>query len=402
MNRVAVLGATGSIGTSTLDVIARHPDRYQVQALAAHRDVDGLARLCARFRPRIAAIADSSCAAALSTALRSQGQQDIEVLAGADALEQSATANDVDTVVAAIVGAAGLSSTLAAARAGKRILLANKESVVMAGALLLEAAEQGNATIIPLDSEHNAIFQCLPSGYRRTPDASGVRRIVLTASGGPFRGFTRAQLAAVTAEQAVKHPRWQMGRKISVDSASLMNKGLEVIEAHWLFGLPADRIDVVVHPESLVHSLVEYADGSLLAQLGPADMRTPIAQALAWPDRIDSGVQRLDLLSVGALHFEAPDRGNFRCLDLAYAALRSGNAAATVLNAANEVAVDAFLTGGLSFLGIPGVIESTMAAVVQSDISTLSAVLALDGEARRVASLEITRWQLRTSGSGDE
>ncbi len=402
MNRVAVLGATGSIGTSTLDVIARHPDRYQVEALAAHRDVAGLARLCARFRPQRVAIADTGCAAELSSTLRAQDQANIEVLAGSEGLDQIASAGSVDTVVAAVVGAAGLSSTLAAAAAGKRILLANKESVVMAGALLLDAARRGSATIIPLDSEHNAIFQCLPSGYQRNPDACGIRRLVLTASGGPFRGFDRPQLATVTAEQAVKHPRWQMGRKISVDSASLMNKGLEVIEAHWLFGLPADRIDVVVHPESLVHSLVEYADGSMLAQLGPADMRTPIAQALAWPERIDSGVQRLDLLSVGALHFEAADRGNFRCLELAYAALRAGGAAAAVLNAANEVAVDAFLTGRLSFLGIAEVIEQVMAAVVQSDISTLASVLAVDAEARQRAGVETARWQSRTSGSCNE
>ncbi len=391
MNRVAVLGATGSIGTSTLDVIARHPDRYRVHALAAHRDVDGLAQACLRFRPRIAAIADGSRAQALTTALHALGLHAIEVLSGPDSLDQIASDGAVDTVVAAIVGAAGLSSTLAAARAGKRILLANKESVVMAGALLFDALSAGGGQVIPLDSEHNAIFQCLPPGFARNADAHGIRRIVLTASGGPFRGHTQAQLATVTPAQAVKHPRWQMGRKISVDSASLMNKGLEVIEAHWLFGLPPERIDVVVHPESLVHSLVEYADGSLLAQLGPSDMRTPIAQALAWPDRIDSGVERLDLLAIGALHFEAPDRERFRCLDLAYAALRAGGGAAAVLNAANEVAVDAFLTGRLSFLGIAAVIEHTMAGVVQSDVSTLPALLALDDEARRMASLETHR-----------
>jgi 1-deoxy-D-xylulose-5-phosphate reductoisomerase len=294
-------------------------------------------------------------------------------------------------VIAAIVGAAGLSSTLAAARAGKRILLANKESVVLAGALLFDTVSAHNSQIIPLDSEHNAVFQCLPQDYARNPDAHGIRRIVLTASGGPFRGFDQAALAGVTPEQAVKHPRWQMGRKISVDSASLMNKGLEVIEAHWLFGLPPERIDVVVHPESLVHSLVEYADGSLLAQLGPSDMRTPIAQALAWPERIDSGVQRLDLLAAGALHFEAPDRVNFRCLDLAYAALRAGGGAPAVLNAANEIAVDAFLTGRLSFLHIASVIEATLAAVVQASASTLDELLELDQQARRVARLETAR-----------
>lgn len=385
MNRVALLGATGSIGTSTLDVIARHPQRYQVQALAAHRDVDGLIKLCARFKPSLVGIADPDCADALAAGLKAHGLHDAQILVGPAGLEQIAAASEVDTVVAAIVGAAGLSSTLAAACAGKRILLANKESVVIAGALLFDALSAHGGCIIPLDSEHNAVFQCLPQGFARDPDAHGIRRIVLTASGGPFRGFSREQLARVTPEQAVKHPRWQMGRKISVDSASLMNKGLEVIEAHWLFGLPAERIDVLVHPQSLIHSLVEYADGSLLAQLGPADMRTPIAQALAWPERIDSGVQRLDLLAAGALHFEPVDRVNFRCLELAYAALRAGGAAPAVLNAANEVAVDAFLTGALSFVRIADVIESTLDAVVQSETPTLHALLDLDREARRVA-----------------
>ncbi len=396
MKRVALLGATGSIGSSTLDVIARHPDRYQVHALAAHRDVDGLLKLCARFRPTLVGIADPDCAAAVAEGLKSAGLQHSVLLAGPTGLDQIASANEVDIVVAAIVGAAGLSSTLAAARAGKRILLANKESVVVAGALLFDTVSAHSGHIIPLDSEHNAVFQCLPQGYARNPDRHGIRRIVLTASGGPFRGYRPAQLATVTPEQAIKHPRWQMGRKISVDSASLMNKGLEVIEAHWLFGLAPERIDVVVHPESLVHSLVEYADGSLLAQLGPADMRTPIAQALAWPERIASGVQRLDLLAVGALHFEAPDRANFRCLDLAYAALRAGGCAPAVLNAANEVAVDAFLTGRLSFLDIAGVIENTLAAVVQAEASTLPQLLELDREARRVATLEAGRFGSRS------
>jgi 1-deoxy-D-xylulose-5-phosphate reductoisomerase len=391
MKRVALLGATGSIGSSTLDVIARHPDRYRVHALAAHRDVDGLVKLCARFRPALLGIADPDCAGAVAAALKSAGLQQTELLVGPDGLDRIAAADEVDILVAAIVGAAGLSSTLAAARAGKRILLANKESVVLAGALLFDTVSAHNSQIIPLDSEHNAVFQCLPQAYARNPDAHGIRRIVLTASGGPFRGFDQAALAEVTPEQAVKHPRWQMGRKISVDSASLMNKGLEVIEAHWLFGLPPEHIDVLVHPESLVHSLVEYADGSLLAQLGPSDMRTPIAQALAWPERIDSGVQRLDLLAASALHFEAPDRVNFRCLDLAYAALRAGGGAPAVLNAANEVAVDAFLTERLSFLHIASVIEATLAAVVQASASTLEELLELDQQARRVARLETAR-----------
>jgi 1-deoxy-D-xylulose-5-phosphate reductoisomerase len=397
MKRVALLGATGSIGSSTLDVIARHPDRYQVHALAAHRDVDGLLKLCARFRPTLVGIADPDCANAVAAGLRTAGLHHSVLMVGPTGLDRIAAANEVDIVVAAIVGAAGLSSTLAAAQAGKRILLANKESVVVAGALLFDTVSAHSGNIIPLDSEHNAVFQCLPQGYARNPDRHGIRRIVLTASGGPFRGHSPAQLATVTPEQAIKHPRWQMGRKISVDSASLMNKGLEVIEAHWLFGLAPECIDVVVHPESLVHSLVEYADGSMLAQLGPADMRTPIAQALAWPERIDSGVQRLDLLQAASLHFEAPDRANFRCLDLAYAALRAGGGAPTVLNAANEIAVDAFLTERLSFLGIADVIENTLAALVQPDASTLEALLDLDREARCIATRETRRL-----GTGNE
>ena len=385
MKHLCLLGATGSIGSSTLDVVARHPDRYRVHALSAHRDVEALIGLCHRFQPARVAISDESCAAALTQGLESASLSHIDVVVGAAGLDALATDSAVDTVVAGIVGAAGLSSTLAAALAGKRILLANKESVVMAGALLFEALKQGGGMLIPLDSEHNAIFQCLPAGFARNPDVHGIRRIVLTASGGPFRGFDAAQLAAVTPEQAIRHPRWQMGRKISVDSASLMNKGLEVIEAHWLFGLPAERIDVLVHPESLVHSLVEYADGSLLAQLGPADMRTPIAQALAWPERIESGVTRLDLLATASLHFEAADTQQFRCLDLAYQALRSGGSASAILNAANEVAVDAFLTGRLSFVGIADIIEQCLGAMVQTSALTLPALLALDQETRGMA-----------------
>ncbi|MEO5596152.1 MAG: 1-deoxy-D-xylulose-5-phosphate reductoisomerase, partial [Lysobacteraceae bacterium] len=307
MNQIALLGATGSIGASALDVIARHPDRYTVNVLAAGSRVDALLDLCRTHRPAHAAIADPAGYIALRDGLASAGLQ-TQAHAGAEALNDLAASDHCDTVIAAIVGAAGMASTLAAARAGKRLLLANKESVVLAGELLMREAQANGAQIIPIDSEHNAIFQCLPpAGVTR----DGVRRLLLTASGGPFRGRSRAQLANITPDQACAHPNWQMGRKISVDSATLMNKGLEVIEAHWLFGLPAERIEVLVHPQSIVHSLVDYRDGSMLAQLGRPDMRTALACALAWPQRIDSGVEPLDLLTAGTLEFEAPDRDTF-------------------------------------------------------------------------------------------
>ncbi|MGD9584487.1 MAG: 1-deoxy-D-xylulose-5-phosphate reductoisomerase [Lysobacterales bacterium] len=383
--RIALFGATGSIGASALDVIARHPDRFRIDTLAAHRKVDALLGLCSRFRPRRVVITDPEAATAMQHGLVQAGFDDIELLVGAAALDQVAASSEVDLVIAAIVGAAGLPSTLAAAEAGKTILLANKEAVVIAGALLFDALARSGGQLIPLDSEHNAIFQCLPADYARNPAAHGIRRVLLTASGGPFRGYDRAGLARVTPAQAVRHPRWQMGPKISVDSATLMNKGLEVIEAHWLFGFAPNQIDVLVHPQSLVHSLVEYADGSLLAQVGPADMRTPIAQALAWPERIESGVAPLDLLSCGPLEFEPPDQALFRCLPLARAALVEGGAAPAVLNAANEVAVAAFLAGRLAFLAIPEVIEYALAGFVQSGPLTLPALLAADADARRLA-----------------
>ncbi len=335
MKRVAVLGATGSIGASALDVIARHPDLFRASVLAAHRKVDELVALCIRFEPDLAVIADDTLATVLRDKLAAAGLR-TRAAAGAHALRDAAAGDLCDTVIAAIVGAAGLESTLAAATAGKRLLLANKEAVVMAGKLLLDAVHAAGAELIPIDSEHNAIFQCLPqAGLLRSglPQAdsdlsgaglaggladAGVRRILLTASGGPFRGRKRAQLAAVTPDEACAHPKWSMGRKISVDSATLMNKGLEVIEAHWLFGIPPERIEVVVHPQSLVHSIVEYADGSMLAQLGNPDMRTALAHALASPRRIDAGVAPLDLVRAGTLQFEAPDRETFRCLDLAW------------------------------------------------------------------------------------
>jgi 1-deoxy-D-xylulose-5-phosphate reductoisomerase len=378
-----VLGATGSIGASALDVVARHPDRFRVGALAAHRNVASLAELCAKFRPTLAVIADASLESELRDRLRAANLA-TRVAAGAEALIEAATEPSCDTVVAAIVGAAGLESTLAAARAGKRLLLANKEAVVMAGPLLRAALDAGGGELLPIDSEHNAVFQCLPP-ERASLDAAGVRRIVLTASGGPFRGRKAESLAAITPDMACAHPNWRMGRKISVDSATLMNKGLEVIEAHFLFDAPAERIEVVVHPQSIVHSMVEYADGSVLAQLGNPDMRTALAYALAWPERIDAGVATLDLLRIARLDFEAPDRDTFACLDLAYGALAAGGSAPIALNAANEEAVAAFLDGGLPFLAIPQVIEKTMETTPSSDCATLAGVIDADLTARRVA-----------------
>lgn len=390
MKRVALLGATGSIGCSALDVIARHPDRFIVDALTAHRNVDDLVALCRQFRPRVAVIADPACHAALHDGLR-QGGLATQALAGDAALTEVAAAADSDTVIAAIVGAAGLSSTLAAAHAGKTLLLANKEAVVMAGELLFDALAHGGGRLLPIDSEHNAIFQCLPVDYDRQPASAGVERLILTASGGPFHALTGLDLVSVTPEQACAHPNWRMGRKISVDSATLMNKGLEVIEAHWLFGVEAERIQVVVHPQSLVHSLVEYVDGSLLAQLGSPDMRTVLAHALAWPDRIGAGVERLDLLRHGRLDFLPPDRQRFPCLDLAYEALRRGGNATCVLNAANEVAVAAFLDGELRFTDIPAVIETTLDRVATAPVQDLDSILAYDSRARHEARQQIGR-----------
>jgi 1-deoxy-D-xylulose-5-phosphate reductoisomerase len=383
MRTVAVLGATGSIGASALDVVARHPDRFRIGALAAHRNVAALAELCVRFKPSLAVIADASLEAELRERLRAANLA-TRVAGGAGALIEAATDASCDTVIAAIVGAAGLESTLATARAGKRLLLANKEAVVMAGPLLRAALDEGGGELLPIDSEHNAVFQCLPP-QRASLDAAGVRRIVLTASGGPFRGRKAESLAAITPDMACAHPNWRMGRKISVDSATLMNKGLEVIEAHFLFDAPAEQIEVVVHPQSIVHSMVEYADGSVLAQLGNPDMRTALAYALAWPERVDAGVATLDLLRIARLDFEAPDRDTFACLDLAYGALAAGGSAPIALNAANEEAVAAFLDGVLPFLAIPQVIEKTMEITPSSDAATLAGVIDADLTARRVA-----------------
>ncbi|WP_082582749.1 1-deoxy-D-xylulose-5-phosphate reductoisomerase [Frateuria sp. Soil773] len=383
LRNVAVLGATGSIGGSTLDVVARHPERFRATVLTAHRQVEALAELCVRHRPQLAVIADPSLEAELARRLAAAGVR-CEVASGMEAIAAAAAGPLCDTVVAAIVGAAGLDSTLAAARAGKRLLLANKESIVMAGELLLEALRAGGGELIPVDSEHNAIFQCLPGGR---PDlrGSGVRRLILTASGGPFRGRTRAQLAGVTPDQACRHPKWSMGRKISVDSATLMNKGLEVIEAHHLFGAGADAIEVLVHPQSLVHSLVEYVDGSVLAQLGNPDMRTAIAHALAWPGRVEAGVAPLDLAASAPLAFEPPDLATFRCLALAFQALRAGGDAPAVLNAANEVAVDAFLAGALPFLSIADVVEGVLAELTAQPVVDVQTLRERDQTARDAA-----------------
>ena len=383
MRNIAVLGATGSIGGNTLDVIARHPERFRASVLTAHRQVEALVALCARHRPDLAVIADPALEADLSRRLAAAGVR-CEVASGHAALTAAAAGNLCDTVVAAIVGAAGLESTLAAARAGKRLLLANKESIVMAGPLLLEAVTAGGGALIPVDSEHNAIFQCLPGG-RPDLHRSGVRRLILTASGGPFRGRTRAELADITPDQACKHPNWVMGRKISVDSATMMNKGLEVIEAHHLFGAPAETIDVVVHPQSLVHSMVEYVDGSVLAQLGNPDMRTAIAHALAWPERVESGVPSLGLSACAALQFEPPDLVTFRCLALAFQALRAGGDAPAVLNAANEVAVEAFLAGALPFLSIADVVEAVLAELPAQAVVDVETLCERDRTAREAA-----------------
>ncbi|MCX7556681.1 1-deoxy-D-xylulose-5-phosphate reductoisomerase [Xanthomonadaceae bacterium JHOS43] len=382
--RIAVFGATGSIGASTLDVIARHPSRFRASVLSAHQDVEGLIALCVRFRPDIAIIASEAHYTALRDGLAQAGLG-TRPMAGSQALSDVAGSDACDTVVAAIVGAAGLGSTLAAARAGKRILLANKESIVVAGALLMRAVAESGAELLPVDSEHNAIYQCLPTPAIGAAARPGVRRVVLTASGGPFRGWRREQLANVTPEQACAHPNWRMGRKISVDSATLMNKGLEVIEAHWLFNAAPDAIEVVVHPQSIVHSLVDYVDGSTLAQLGNPDMRTALAYGLAWPERIEAGVPPLDLAAIGRLEFQPPDERAFPCLRLAREALREGPGATTVLNAANEVAVSAFLQGGLRFLGIPEVLQSTLARLHERGAGDLPSLLELDKQARRLA-----------------
>jgi 1-deoxy-D-xylulose-5-phosphate reductoisomerase len=384
LQNVAILGATGSVGASALDVIARHPDRYRVGALTAGRQWEALLELIEQFHPSVAAMRDPDAAHRLEAALRRRGSS-TRVLCGANGLRDVAALPETDTVIAAIVGAAGLEPTLAAARSGKRILLANKETLVLAGDVFMSAVREFGATLLPIDSEHNAIFQCLPPDKTPGRAASGVRRILLTASGGPFRDTPLAALKDATPEQACAHPTWRMGRKISVDSATMMNKGLEVIEAHWLFGAAPDTIEVVIHPESIVHSMVEYLDGSVLAQLSNPDMRTPIAQALAWPQRIGAGVAPLDLARIGSLNFFAPDLVRFPCLGVAYDALRAGGTAPATLSAANEVAVEAFLERKIGFLDIARACEATMRRLPATPLSSLTHALNADREARIVA-----------------
>jgi 1-deoxy-D-xylulose-5-phosphate reductoisomerase len=384
MQTLTVLGSTGSIGTSTLDVVSRHPDRFQVFALTAYRQVNLLFKQCLQFRPRYAVLLDETAASELRTLLRDAGLT-TEVLTGAAALEQVCVAPEVDSVMAAIVGAAGLRPTLAAARAGKKILLANKETLVMAGKVFMDAIHASGSVLLPIDSEHNAIFQALPRHYNGDAAQHGVRRILLTASGGPFRNTPLADLKNVTPEQACAHPNWSMGQKISVDSASMMNKGLEVIEAHWLFNAAADDIQVVVHPQSVIHSLVEYVDGSVIAQLGNPDMRTPIAYGLAYPERIDSGVAALDLFKVATLNFTPPDFERFPCLALAYQALRTAGTAPSLLNAANEIAVAAFLDRKIAFLAIPKLIDKVLNQLPIQPVTCIEDVLEADAQARAAA-----------------
>jgi 1-deoxy-D-xylulose-5-phosphate reductoisomerase len=383
--RVAVFGSTGSIGVSTLDVIQRHADRFHVAALTAHRNIERLREQCLQHRPDFAVVSSAADGESLASDLRSAGLA-TRVLTGADGLVEVAGHRDVDTVVAGIVGAAGLRSALTAAEAGKRILLANKEALVMSGPLFMDAVRRSGATLLPVDSEHNAIFQC-----RAGDHPSGVRRVLLTASGGPFLRASVEQMRTATPEQACAHPRWNMGRKISVDSATLMNKGLELIEACLLFDLAAARVEIVVHPQSIVHSMVEYCDGSMLAQLGNPDMRVPIAHALGWPDRIQSGVESLDIVRAGRLDFEAPDFERFPCLTLAIKVAELGGTAPAVLNAANEVAVQAFLDRRLGFTDIPHVIEAVLEQHSVRSVSSLEDVLAADEWSRRQAQIAVER-----------
>ncbi len=384
MKGVAILGSTGSIGVSTLDVVARHPDLYRVVALSANTDVRGILAQCREFRPELAAMADPGSARSLKDALAAEGI-DTEVMAGSAGLEAVATHPDASDLMAAIVGAAGVLPTLAAVRLGRRVLLANKEALVVSGALFMAAAAASGAQILPIDSEHNALFQCLPPNFAEGLERTGVESILLTASGGPFRRHSLAELHDVTPQQACAHPNWDMGRKISVDSATMMNKGLEVIEARWLFDARPDQVRVVVHPQSVIHSMVQYVDGSVLAQLGNPDMRTPIAHALAWPQRHGSGVAPLDLFEIARLDFEPPDLQRFPCLRLAFEAITEGGTAPAVLNAANEVAVARFLEGRLRFTAIAEVVERTLASYPHGAAEDLLELLDADAHARALA-----------------
>jgi 1-deoxy-D-xylulose-5-phosphate reductoisomerase len=394
MQNVTILGATGSIGVSTLDVMGRHPDEYSVYALTGNTQIEKLAKQCAQHGAQFAVVGDHLTAVRLEGLLRSLGCA-TEVLFGRDGLAEVASADAVDTVMAAIVGAAGLLPTLAAVKAGKKILLANKESLVMAGGLFMEAVRASGSVLLPIDSEHNAIFQCLPHDYHLTngvkqADAAGITKLLLSASGGPFRGWSREQMMTVTPDQACAHPNWSMGRKISVDSATLMNKGLELIEACWLFDVGAEKIEVVIHPQSIVHSAVQYSDGSVLAQMGNPDMRTPIAHALAWPKRIDAGVAYLDLFEIGQLNFEKPDLKAFPCLQLAYDAAATGGSAPTFLNAANEVAVQAYLDERIAFGQISQIVDETLTRLSFNEPESLDAVQGFDSEARSFSAAYIT------------
>ena len=388
--QITVLGATGSIGLSTLDVIARHPERNQVFALSGFSRLSELLALCVRHVPQFAVVPEGAAARGLQDDLRAAGLP-TRVLVGEEGLCQVASAPEVDAVMAAIVGAAGLRPTLAAVEAGKKILLANKEALVMSGALFMQAVRKSGSVLLPIDSEHNAIFQCMPADFSRGLSSVGVRRILLTASGGPFRQTPMAELAHVSPEQACAHPNWSMGRKISVDSASMMNKGLELIEACWLFDAKPAQVEVVIHPQSVIHSLVDYVDGSVLAQLGNPDMRTPIANALAWPERIDSGVPPLDLFAIARLDFEAPDEGRFPCLRLARQAAVAGDSAPAMLNAANEVAVAAFLDGRVRYLEIASIIEEVLNLEPVVALSDLDAVFTADAKARMLAEQWLSR-----------
>lgn len=384
MMNITILGSTGSIGVNTLQVIALHPQRFNIFALTAHSQVEKMVEQCVVYHPRYAVMSDVMAAEALEQRLKLLAS-DVQVLGGKEALSMVASHAEADAVMSCIVGSAGLLPTLAAAKAGKRILLANKEALVMSGGLLLDAVEKNNALLLPVDSEHNAIFQCMPAHYRVGYPGSGVEQIIITASGGAFRDWPLEQLARVTPEQAVYHPNWTMGPKITVDSASMMNKGLEIIEASFLFGLSSERLEVVLHPQSIVHSLVKYLDGSLLAQLGQPDMRTPIAVALAWPERIESGVANLDLLQLGRLDFQPLSSQHYPCLQLAYAALRAGGTAPAILNAANEVAVQAFLDRKTRFTDIPKLIEWVLEQVPIRDATCLDSILEADRWAKEVA-----------------
>jgi 1-deoxy-D-xylulose-5-phosphate reductoisomerase len=381
---ITILGSTGSIGVSTLDVIRRHPERYRAFALCAHSQIDKLFAQCLEFKPQFAVMRDAPLASALAERCRAAGLS-TEVRHGVESLIELSALPEVDAVMAAIVGAAGLEPTLAAARAGKRVMLANKEVLVMAGELFMHAVREHGAILLPVDSEHNAIFQSLPADFSHGLSACGVQKILLTASGGPFRTVALDELSHVTPDQACAHPNWVMGRKISVDSATMMNKGLEVIEARWLFDAPPEMIQVVVHPQSVIHSAVQYSDGSVLAQLGNPDMRTPIAYAMAWPERIAAGVESLDLFKIARLDFFAPDFERFRCLQLAYDVLREGGTAPAILNAANEVAVAAFLDNRLPFLGIARLNDQVLQSLSAGPEGSLADVLAADAEARQLA-----------------